>query len=129
MSDNWRTQERIAQAVAERGYGQSAGQTDASYLVQQIVKAIEEMCEVVGAIQWPTTAPPWAKLAEVLGKEARVVFDRREWGDPTDVDDAVLEEMADVLIPLLVAAHALEADLLGIAEDKATSDVERGLRE
>ena len=59
------------------------------------------------------------KAMEELGECARHVFD----GQAPPV-----EELADVVIPLLVAAEACGYDLLAAVLAKSENDVERGVR-
>lgn len=59
------------------------------------------------------------KSVEELGEVARHVFDGRR---------PPVEEIADVVIPLLVMAEECGYDLLSVIDEKSRSDVWRGVR-
>jgi len=59
------------------------------------------------------------KAVEELGEVARCVFDGQE---------PPVEELADVVIPLMVAAEVLGEDLLQAVREKVQDDVRRGVR-
>lgn len=141
-------QKAVYAAVRARGYVQGAPAVE---LVGQLLKAIEEICEFGRAV----THDPFF---ETVGAEAGRRFDRGGWPaarvdavdavdgvgrrqtdmdavDAVDVLDAVVEELADSVVPLLVAAQLVEmmsgrrVDLGREALSKALRDVDRGRRE
>lgn len=142
-------QRAVYVAVRARGYVQGAPAVE---LVGQLLKAIEEICELGRAV----THDPFF---ETVGAEAGRRFDEGGWpaarvdevdedahgrtrtnmdgalGPKVGVWDKVVRELADSVVPLLVAAQLVEmmsgrrVDLGREALSKAQRDVERGRRE
>ena len=128
-------QEAVYVAVRARGYVQGRPAVE---LVGQLFKAIEEICEFGRAV----THDPFF---ETVGAEAGRRFDEGGWpadavdvldaADAVDVLDAVVGELADSVVPLLVAAQLVvmmsgrRVDLGREALRKALRDVDRGRRE
>ena len=125
-------QEAVYVAVRARGYVQGRPAVE---LVGQLFKAIEEICEFGRAV----THDPFF---ETVGAEAGRRFDEGGWPaarvdavDAVDAVDGVVGELADSVVPLLVAAQLVEmmsgrwVDLGREALSKALRDVDRGRRE
>ena len=121
-------QEGVFAAVRARGYVSGA---PAAELAGQLFKAIEEICELGSLV---TRDPAFA----TMGHEMRRRFDDAGSWPAARVDglnvDAVVEELADSVVPLLVAAQLVtmmagrQVDLVGEAARKAVRDVGRGRR-
>lgn len=124
------TQAAITANVTERGYGYAGGATD-GYIAKQVLKSVEELCEAAQLLSAENLPPRWIILAEMLGDDARDAFDR--FGTQPDTytitdEEHLIAELADAVIPLLVAAETIGIDLLTVALDKSRADVARGVR-
>jgi len=119
-------QEKITKSVAQRGYG-PGGLAPAAYAAKQMCKAVEEIAELASCFRLPEYL---ARSISVTGAIARHYFDDQEVWTRTSLDDekSSAAELADVLIPLLVCATALDIDALDEAEKKASADIQRGVR-
>lgn len=125
-------QETIYNAIKARGYTDGY---DADALAgRQVVKATEELAELFGHI-YPLRCTNGQQddfnelrdVMEAAKRTARLLFDgRMQTGVWNRAAFAV--ELADVVIPLMVAAQALGIDLVAAAVEKATADVKRGVR-
>lgn len=126
-------QELVARAVEQRGYRQ--GWTDEQYAARQVCKAIEELGELLQATKWQQARlgnfwPVWAHYLSEAALVARRAFDdSAAWGAIEEVDVSVAaDELADVVIPLLVFADTLGIDLGEAIKAKALGDIARGVR-
>ena len=122
-------QTSIFDAVSERGYGPTAqGISPEQYAARQLCKAIEEALEALGAVALPAQ-PDFMRTREVLERQFKYLFDDPVIWRTAVVDrDELIAELADVLVPLNCAAEALGVDGQQLALDKATADVQRGVR-
>ena len=121
-------QGRVFAAVRARGYVSGA---PAAELAGQLFKAIEEICELGSLV---TRDPAFA----TMGYEMRRRFDDAGSWPAARVDglivESVVEELADSVVPLLVAAQLVTmmagrpVDLVEEAARKAARDVGRGRR-
>jgi NTP pyrophosphatase (non-canonical NTP hydrolase) len=123
-------QSEVYYAVKARGY--LGGWTDEQIVARQIVKLIEELGEMVGSVDANGITSPhlaWIlfDMAQ-LGTRARAVFDNREGWDVLVNWTDLRHELADVAVPLAVAAETARLDLMRAAERKAMADVKRGVR-
>ena len=128
-------QEAVAGFVAERGYRD--GYSASGFAVRQILKATEELGEIVVALGMHL---PGLFVESLLhaANEARSLFDQGwgdEWGEITPQEAReVLAELADLQVVLFCAAEALaeilgeDFDLARAALEKAKADVKRGVR-
>lgn len=132
-------QTRIYNNVADRGY--TTGYDDQTFLLRQIIKAVEEAMELYLAVAW-LGGGRLAKLAlraEVVRRDAGALFDDPVfWQEPrarlNDVQP-VIDELADVTVTLACAFTALSrwqeryVDMMDEAVRKSRGDVERGVRD
>lgn len=134
MTNSLDIQTRIARAVEARGYRQ--GWTDEQYIARQICKASEELAEAAGdiGINYDNARDVWywsTRLGDA-GLCARSAFDQKDqWQSaeiPLELRSYMALEIADTLIPLLVAATILGVDVLALAVEKAEKDIARGVR-
>ena len=124
------TQRGIVAAVADRGY--LDGYTLDQRIARQLVKALEETCEAMQAIN-AADDPTLSQLvtnAKFIGQWARAVFDVPSLFDGVTVEAQMLiEELPDLVVPLAVLADAVGVpDMLDLAQAKAWADVARGVR-
>lgn len=121
-------QDTIANAVKARGYD-GQGMTKEQFCFSQLCKAIEELDEV-GAC-FGVGQAPYIILRELKSAAyfAKGYFNRADrMGDVKMNDLCLAEELADVLITLVMVADVLGVDLQQMAIDKARGDVSRGIR-
>jgi len=125
-------QEMIYQAVKDRGYFEGY---DADALAgRQVFKATEELAELYAHIYPLRTTygqlddfNELRDVMEVAHKTARRIFDGQMQTGVWNRSEFA-KELADVAVPLFVAAQALGIDLVAAAVEKATADVKRGVR-
>lgn len=146
MTNELSTRQCITRAVAERGHAaKTAGLTPEQLASWQVCKAAEQALEALAAIGFGLTVEKYRdEIADVV--EEVVIFnepysefirdiksvlsemldDTEVW---TDVDATssrgLATELANVYIPLAVAAKALNVDLDALAIERAEVDVER----
>lgn len=122
--ESW--QQRIYAATEARGY--AAGWTPQQFAARQVIKAVEELAELVECIDVPDV-----RFDDLIidikraAQSARWLFDDESVWDYT-VKPGADTEAADVAVTLANFAVAWGFDLLKTAEDKATADIERGKR-
>jgi hypothetical protein len=129
----YHAQATIYDAVAARGY--TDGYRPEELAGRQVLKSLEELCEAFEHLyplmttngQQDTFEDLRDSLVQVKRK-ARALFDGRMLVGVWKPDEFKLE-LADVAIPLFVAAQALGIDLVELAVTKATADVKRGVRQ
>ena len=130
-------QRAIYDAVAQRGY--RYGWTAEQFAARQVCKLSEELCELNAGFCLPEEY--WRTLAP----GSRYVFaglfdDKAKWlEEPEGLEDCDIEsakdELADLQVVVMCLAEALGEicgepfDVVRAALDKATADVERGVRE
>lgn len=125
-------QNEVYEAVVARGYRE--GWRVDLFLARQVVKLVEEVAEAGALVAW---LPNYFR-AEIrnAGASARWLFDSEEKWVDQDVPEpeALAKELADLQIVLFCAASALselmnqEINLVELAVEKATKDIERGVR-
>ena len=129
MKDSVVTQRGIVEAVAARGYLE--GYDLDQRIARQLVKELEELCEALQCVITPDgTLYDLLFDAARLGKFARAVFDTPSLFDDATVDvPTLLEELPDLVVPVVVVADALGVpDVMDMAQAKAWADVARGVR-
>ena len=125
-------QSEIYYSIKARGY--LGGWTDEQIVARQIVKLIEELGEATEAVSVQLDGAEDSALFRLLsrmfdlGRDARAVFDTREGWDVLVNWTDLRHELADVAVPLAVAAETAHIDLMRAAERKAMADVKRGVR-
>ena len=129
-------QEQVAQAVAARGYRE--GWTAEQFAARQVAKLQEELGELVRHIDARADEKAeWEVLASVAGRLARSAFDasKNDWMDAYVYGAHCARwELADIQVVVFALAAALSEidgepfDLAQAALDKATEDVDRGVR-
>ncbi len=125
-------QQQIYNNVIARGYHD--GYSGEVFAVRQVVKALEEVCELYLKIQWRYTGDR-GKFGDEVAKVRRFAmmdFDNpRNWEDPLlgpiDVE-AIANEAADCYVTLACLAEGLGFDLEQRAVVKSGNDVDRGIR-
>jgi hypothetical protein len=129
LKDSVVTQRGIVEAVAARGYLE--GYDLDQRIARQLVKELEELCEALQCVITPDgTLYDLLFDAARLGKFARAVFDTPSLFDDATVDvPTLLEELPDLVVPVVVVADALGVpDVMDMAQAKAWADVARGVR-
>ena len=131
-------QQKVAEATARRGY--LDGWSDVQLLARQCAKLQEELAELADSIDLSGNYRDryLQNLIRDAGSAARVQFDapRDRWGSsiPPLRMDRIRQELADCQVVLFNAAYALERltgqpfDIVEAAVEKATADIERGIR-
>lgn len=125
-------QEIVAANVAARGYRD--GWTVDQFVARQLAKMTEELDEaarqVVSFEPQVRNILRWLDELGDAGRRARIAFDDQDkWQDVTIFDPfAIRSELADMLVVLFAAAHALDFDVIQAAIDKSGADVARGVR-
>lgn len=119
----------VAQAVAARGY--RTGWSKSEFVIRQVEKLIEEVAEIAGEVP---LAPDLDVEIGVAGERARNIFTRQKPGfSPGEPDEeqvaAVQKELADLQVVIFCLADELGFDVQQAAFDKATKDIQRGVRE
>lgn len=125
-------QQTIYQAVKDRGY--TDGYRPEELAGRQVLKSLEELCEAYDHL-YPLMSTngqqdDFLDLRDKLVKVrelARRLFDSRVLVGVWQPGEFKLE-LADIAIPLFVAAEALGVDLLALSVEKSTADVKRGVR-
>lgn len=125
-------QERICNAVEARGY--FADYDGESIVGRQLLKAVEELAEALEHIYPVRTTngqqDAYNALADTMkavSQTARKLFDARvEFG--LWRTDELARELADIAIPIFVAAQVMGVDLIAESVAKATTDIARGVR-
>lgn len=136
MSDN-NTQHRIFESVAARGYVH--GWTTGQLLARQVVKLLEESCELYLSLVWPHSArfDLLHDLVTALQMEAKVIFDDPagwQFVNGAQNREEILSETSDVAVTLVTLIEAFniafgcDVSLLAAALEKASADKERGVR-
>ena len=123
-------QAQTVASVARRGYLKDLD--DGELLALQIAKALEELGELASIVETddPQMSNFFASIVRA-GKQARFVFDHREWFIGATVADtqAAQHEATDLAVVLAVMAHALDIpDVMFAASQKALADEARGVR-
>lgn len=131
MSD---PQETVYNAVAARGYTKDL--TDEQFLAKQPVKAIEELYELFKGIDLGIEEPAWVWHLRRSAIFAKKHFDYGNFSNASIQSmDGVEEELVDLQVVILCAAQAISRirgrkfNIVAAAVDKATQDIERGVRE
>jgi len=137
-------QQAVAAAVAIRGYRE--GYTAHQFAARQVAKLAEELLEVAEHMAWPaypetnTNSNIKAMLGDIdtAGTMAKRVFNNPDsWADQPDsaVDPLpMIAELADLQVAIFCLAGALAeitgqpVDIVALARDKATADIDRGVR-
>lgn len=128
---SWQLQ--IYEHTAKRGY--VTGWTDNQFAARQVVKAIEELAELVECVDFGSD--DFAMLQIMMhhvGKTARELFDNKNVWKYVDVKPGAGSESCDVAVTLANFAAAYERisgqrfDVLEGAMMKAEGDIERGVR-
>ena len=126
------TQKIVALGIRARGYRE--GWNDGEFAARQVIKAVEELAELGDCFDLPLEPVAGGATAlALLGQDARTLFDAEDaWrGAGPDFEtsvDAILDEIADVMIPLFALADVLGGDVLRAVERKVVRDVARGVR-
>lgn len=123
-------QRTIYQAIESRGY---VGDWTRDELIgRHLLKLIEETGELADAINVPGSINywPWHKLGKAA-ERSRLLFDyssRRDWQGLTVNEELLAKELTDCAVVLFSFAELIGLDLVQAAVDKATADIERGVR-
>lgn len=123
----------VGKAIAKRGYeSRYAG----AHVVKAYLKMVEEVCELGKTMP---LADMFTNDLAVVGNQARSLFDTLVRAGPAycppvkDVED-LASELADVQVTVFDMANGLsrlmtdDFDVVQAAVDKATADIERGVR-
>jgi len=122
-------QKEIADSVRARGYRD--GWTDEQFAARQVAKLVEELGELCCYIDSNYgEMRTWEKRLIDASWYSRNEFDNSDcWGNARVVEvDKVAEELADILVVVYNLADAIGVDVNEMALEKATADIDRGVR-
>lgn len=133
-------QTKVLTNVANRGY--LDGWTIEQFLLRQLVKLVEEVCELYLSVQWNNTSIQHRRLRElvtVTREQARLVFDDKSLWTKRDIEPvelaAIKSETADVVVVACCIAGAVREltgeyfPLMQAAAEKSNGDIKRGVRQ
>lgn len=130
-SKSW--QQQIYERTTQRGY--VTGWTDHQFAARQVVKAVEELAELVDCVEFaPVQFQLFVDLMHHVGATARRLFDDKHVWQHVYVKPGAGSEACDVAVTLANFAAAYERisgqrfDVLEGALMKAKGDVKRGVR-
>lgn len=120
-------QRDVLGAVTARGYRE--GWLDQPFMARQVAKAVEELGELAALFDFGTGHWSWMREIQDAARDAREAFDAETmgWVDATAIGELV-DEVADVMIPLLCIAEVAGFDALEAVRRKVMADVARGKR-
>ncbi len=125
-------QQQIYNNVIRRGYHQ--GYSGPTFAARQVVKLVEEVCELFMAVQWrySATLGQFGDRVTLMRRDAMMLFDNADfWADavsgPLDVE-RIGNELADCWVVLSCLAESLGIDGEQRAAVKSGNDVDRGIR-
>ncbi len=125
-------QRQIYNNVIARGYHD--GYSGPIFSARQVVKLIEEACELFLAVQWrySATLGQFGDRVTLMRRDAMMLFDNPAfWADavtgPLDVE-RLSNELADCWVVLACLAESLGIDGEKSAIVKSGNDVDRGIR-
>jgi len=128
-------QTTVYEAVKARGYRE--GWTAGQFAARQVMKAVEELGELVEHVATSGEGiPTWVLLTLAAGRMAREAFDAEDCTETLVNWGSAFDEAADVVVTMLSLAGSLNeaqsggffADVVMTAESKATADIRRGVR-
>ena len=128
-------QREIYEAVVARGYRK--GWTAEQFAARQVAKLTEELGELARHIhQLGFADSPFEWSLRATANQARDAFDASSWAKAAiESPQDAMSELADIVVVACCLAEALgeydydsAGDLMEMALEKASADVERGVR-